>query len=240
MPPRTKTAHSASTGGNEAPPDSTGTSPRRSARFAPALTPTLPVASTSRVHVHALPATPAGQRILRPASARRLSAKAQAGDAPPSPAQRGKRKSPDVHTGEREDVRTKRARVRCPAEVRFSVLCPFHCRFLFRFIGICAWRKRGSPADWADSAGPSTFLLPSVFRLLAPILYSLLYRDEAGVHAGSHCALRSLCSPTARRPVVSFSFTRTVYLPLLSYPIHIVTHPRSMFRCDSYHLHPHT
>ncbi|KAJ7842944.1 hypothetical protein B0H14DRAFT_1020890 [Mycena olivaceomarginata] len=115
MPPRTKTAHSTTTAGNEAP-DTTGTSPRRSARFAPALTPTLPVASTSRVHVHALPATPAGQRILRPASARRLSAKAQAGDAPPSPAQRGKRKSPDVHGGEREDVRTKRARVRCPAE----------------------------------------------------------------------------------------------------------------------------
>jgi hypothetical protein len=128
MPPRTKTAHSTTTAGNEAP-DTTSTSPRRSARFAPAV----PVASTSRVHVHALPATPAGQRILRPASARRLSAKAQAGDAPPSPAQRGKRKSPDVHGGEREDVRTKRARVRCPAEVR-CVPCPFHCRFLFRFL----------------------------------------------------------------------------------------------------------
>ncbi|KAJ7874885.1 hypothetical protein B0H13DRAFT_1018980 [Mycena leptocephala] len=50
----------------------TGTSPRRSARFAPA---SPPVASTSRVqpvHAHA---TSDVQRILRPASARRLSAR---------------------------------------------------------------------------------------------------------------------------------------------------------------------
>jgi hypothetical protein len=106
----------------------------------------LPVASTSRMHVHALPATPAGQRILRPASAWRLSAKAQAGDAPPSPAQRGKRKSPDMHGGEREDVRTKRARVRYPAEVRwpfYCVRCPFHCRFLFRFLLAFAFGGKG-------------------------------------------------------------------------------------------------
>ncbi|KAF8177923.1 hypothetical protein K438DRAFT_1283987 [Mycena galopus ATCC 62051] len=127
MAPRTK----AISDGNEASgTDTRSTSPRRrSARFALSA-PSPPVASTSRVHVHgstSAPVTPAIQRILRPASARRLSAKAQAGthavddldaaDAVGTPTPREKkRKSPDLHADEGVGVRSKRARVRCPAE----------------------------------------------------------------------------------------------------------------------------
>ncbi|KAJ6523851.1 hypothetical protein B0H19DRAFT_1244102 [Mycena capillaripes] len=119
MPPRTKSPLSSphsGEGSSRDAHDTAGGSPRRSARFA--LAPSaLPVASTSRVHASgtntSTPASTSAIRVLRPASARRLSAKAQAqGGHEADSRETKKRKSPDL---QEEGVR-KRLRVRCPAE----------------------------------------------------------------------------------------------------------------------------